>query len=71
MLPLSSRTTTAQRNELLCMAIAYNLARLVYMGLDRGVEIQFDAGADRLGEWVTLDGLKRRFFREYPAGKPR
>lgn len=56
---LQSRGFTAERNEILCRAIAYNLARLVYLGLDRGIEIDFAGGADvlRRTRWRSLRAL--------------
>ena len=49
----------ARRNEILCMAIAYNLARLVYLGLDRGIEPDFAEGAAVLqrAHWRSLHTL--------------
>lgn len=56
-----SRDPIAQRNEILCMCIAYNLARLVYLGLDQTIEIQFAGGAQVLAgaRWRSLDAVKR------------
>ncbi len=56
-----SKEPTAQRNEILCMCIAYNLARLVYLGVERGIQIQFAGGAQVLAEaeWKDLDALYR------------
>jgi hypothetical protein len=47
------------------MAVAYNLARLVYLGLDRSVEVDFRAGLERLEEWRSLD----KVFKGYKPGK--
>jgi hypothetical protein len=57
-----SKDPTAQRNEVLCMCIAYNLARLVYLGAEQGIQIQFAGGVQVLAEaeWVELDVLYRR-----------
>jgi hypothetical protein len=51
----------AQRNEILCMAIAYNITRLVVLGIDQGVDVSFAGGAQALAEaqWVDLDTLYR------------
>jgi hypothetical protein len=53
----------AQRNEILCMAIAYNLTRLVYLGLERGLEVDFKGGAEVLkgAKWVPLGVLHDQF----------
>ncbi|HLF15867.1 MAG TPA: transposase [Candidatus Thermoplasmatota archaeon] len=58
-----SKTATAQRNEILCMCIAYNLTRLIYLGLDQGIEVGFAAGAQVLAraEWVPLEWLHAQF----------
>lgn len=55
-----SLNATAQRNEILCMAIAYNLTRLVYLELHRGTKVDFAAGADGLAKahWVSLVDLR-------------
>jgi hypothetical protein len=49
----------AQRNETLCMTIAYNLNRLVLLGIDQGIQIQFAGGAKRVAEsrWESLSEL--------------
>lgn len=54
-----SRDATAQVNEILCMCIAYNLARLVVLSLDQGVEIDFTEGAKVLARtpWFPLEHL--------------
>jgi hypothetical protein len=54
-----SRDPTAQVNEILCMCIAYNLARLVYLAHDQQVEIDFTDGAKVLAEtaWTSLQHL--------------
>ena len=56
-----SRDPEAQINEVLCMCIAYNLARLAYLSLDQGVEIEFAGGAHELAKatWVPLDVLHK------------
>ncbi|MCA1820027.1 MAG: transposase [Halobacteriales archaeon] len=56
-----SRNTEAQVNEILCMCIAYNLARLVLLSLDQGVEIDFTQGAAVLAKaaWAPLDVLHK------------
>lgn len=56
-----SKNPVSQRNEVLCMAIAYNLARLVYLSLAEGVEIRFQRGAEVLAQapWVSLEELHR------------
>jgi hypothetical protein len=45
------------------MCIAYNLMRLVYLGLEREVEVGFDGGARVLAaaEWVPLERLHGQF----------
>jgi hypothetical protein len=50
---------TARRNEILCMALAYNLTRLVYLSVERGIPIDFTAGADvlRRTPWRSLEEL--------------
>lgn len=56
-----SRNDVAQRNETLCIAVAYNLTRLVYLSLDQGIQIQFAGGAQVLARasWVPLPELRR------------
>jgi hypothetical protein len=56
-----SKGAVAQRNEILCMCIAYNLTRLVYLELEQGVEADFAEGVERLAGWVPLDVLYARF----------
>jgi hypothetical protein len=58
---LYSRDPTAQVNEILCMCIAYNLARLVYLSEAQGVDIDFAGGAEQLSkaDWKSLDVLHR------------
>lgn len=52
-----------QRNEILCMCIAFNLMRLVYLGVERGIEIDFTGGAEVLSRlpWVPLETLFERY----------
>jgi hypothetical protein len=54
-----SKDARAQRNEILCMAIAYNLTRLVYLEVERGIEVDFEAGAHVLAAapWESLEAL--------------
>ncbi|MGH9892848.1 MAG: transposase, partial [bacterium] len=54
-----SKNSTAQRNEILSMAIAYNLTRLVYLELDRGIRAEFGSALPRLASdrWVRLEEL--------------
>jgi len=54
-----SRDPVAQVNEILCMCIAYNLARLVLLSMDQQVEIDFTEGARVLTRttWTPLDVL--------------
>lgn len=54
-----SRDPTAQINEILCMCIAYNLARLVLLSMDQQVAIDFTDGAKVLAgtPWTPLDVL--------------
>jgi hypothetical protein len=53
---------TAQRNEILCMAIAYNLTRLVVLSVEHGLEIKFAGGAQALADatWIDLGTLYDR-----------
>jgi hypothetical protein len=55
-----SRDLVAQRNEVLCMAIAYNLIRLIHVELEQGIQIRFSTGARRLAQtpWLPLEDLK-------------
>jgi len=55
-----SKNPTAQRNEILCMAIAYNLTRLVYVEEDQGVRVEFAGGLGRIGpgHWLSLEVLR-------------
>ena len=48
-----SKNPTAQRSEILCMCIAYNLTRLVLLESERGVEADFSGRVERL---VALGG---------------
>lgn len=66
---LFSRTLVGQRNEVLCMAIAYNLSRLVYFSLDQDQDVDFTGGIERLEAWESLDDLQARFWAEFPAAK--
>jgi transposase len=52
-----SRNPEARRNEIVCMAIAHNLARLIAAHLREGVEIDFTGGARILAtaKWVSLE----------------
>jgi hypothetical protein len=45
---LYGATPMSQKNELLCRAIGHNLTRLIYLGIDKSVDIQFDQGAHLL-----------------------
>lgn len=58
-----SKTATAQRNEILCMCIAYNRTRLIYLGLDQGIDVNFAGGGQVLAkaEWVPLEHLHAQF----------
>jgi hypothetical protein len=49
-----SKNETAQRCEILCMAIAYNLTRLVLFEVERGVEVDFRAGVERITRTAVL-----------------
>mgnify|MGYP001614015125 CR=1 FL=1 len=55
-----SKNAIAQRNEILCMAIAYNLKRLVLLGLKEGVDVDFTGGAQVLAArpWVRLETVR-------------
>jgi hypothetical protein len=50
-----SKNEVAQRSEILCMAIAYNLTRLVLLEVDRGLEADFSSGSERLPGWTVLE----------------
>ncbi|MGI0148790.1 MAG: hypothetical protein ACREDF_04575 [Thermoplasmata archaeon] len=54
-----SKSAQAQRCEILCMCIAYNLTRLTLLEVKRGIEIDFQGGADLLAKtpWVSLAEL--------------
>jgi hypothetical protein len=43
-----SKSAQAQRCEILCMCIAYNLTRLVYLEVERATEFDFVGGAELL-----------------------
>lgn len=43
-----SKNAQAQRCEILCMSIAYNLTRLVLLEVERAVEADFDGGVQHL-----------------------
>jgi hypothetical protein len=51
---------TAQRNEILSMCIAYNLTRLVYLAVERGIEPDFAAGVQHLASqpWQPLPAMR-------------
>lgn len=63
------KSARAQRNEILCMAIAYNLTRLVFLEVERGIQVSFRDGAARLaaGPWASLDDLRSRVTGSAPA----
>ncbi len=59
------RAITARRNEILCMALAYNLTRLVYVEVERDEEVDFQGGVERLREpWRSLSDLAQEADRE-------
>jgi hypothetical protein len=64
-----SKDARAQRNEILCMALAYNLTRLVYLEVERGVEVDFAEGARHLAaaKWESLETLHARHRAGLPA----
>jgi hypothetical protein len=64
-----SKDARAQRNEILCMAIAYNLTRLVYLEVERGIEVDFAEGARLLAaaKWERLEALHARHRAELPS----
>ncbi|MCA1810704.1 MAG: hypothetical protein LC623_01680 [Halobacteriales archaeon] len=63
-----SKDARAQRNEILCMALAYNLTRLVYLEVERGIEVDFAEGARHLAaaKWERLEDLHARYRAELP-----
>jgi hypothetical protein len=58
-----SKGPVAQHNEVLCMALAYNLTRLVYLEVERGIEADFAEAVPRVmgKSWVPLGELYKRF----------
>ncbi len=50
---------TSRRNEILCMAIAYNLTRLVFLEVEQGIRVSFAGGAQVLQTqpWRHLEDL--------------
>jgi hypothetical protein len=54
-----SKDPVAQRVEILCMAIAYNLMRLTYLEVEQGIQVSFAGGAQVLREqpWQHLVDL--------------
>lgn len=54
-----SKGDISQRNEVLCMCIAYNLTRLVYLEVKENIEVNFTPGAQALATapWVPLETL--------------
>lgn len=54
-----SKDPLAQRVEILCMCVAYNLMRLVYLEVEQGIRVSFAAGAQALREkpWQHLEDL--------------
>jgi len=54
-----SKDPLAQRVEILCMCVAWNLMRLVYLEVERDVKVSFAAGAQVLREtpWQHLEDL--------------
>lgn len=58
-----SKKAEAQRSEILCMCIAYNLTRLVYLELEQGIEADFTGGVEilRREPWAPLDVLYDRY----------
>lgn len=65
-----SLNDVAQRNEVLCMCIAYNLMRLVYWELEQGKTAHFGRGAKILAQapWHDLAELRRLLDEE--LGRP-
>jgi hypothetical protein len=59
---LYSTHEIAQRNEVLCMAIAYNLLHLIQFSLDQGKQIRFHLGARHIAScpWVSLEELREQ-----------
>lgn len=58
-----SRDFTSRQSEVLCMCIAYNLTRLVYLEVEQGIEADFAQGVSRLASrrWQSLKTLRERF----------
>ncbi|MEA3143754.1 MAG: hypothetical protein QOG31_1078 [Thermoplasmata archaeon] len=58
-----SKDPLAQQVEILCMAIAYNLMRLVYLEVEQGIQVSFAGGAQVLREqpWQHLIDLYDAF----------
>ena len=54
-----SREALAQEVEILCMAIAYNLTRLVFLEVEQGIKVSFAGGAQvlRTTKWQHLEDL--------------
>lgn len=50
-----SKNATAQRSEILCMCIAYNLTRLVFLEIERDVEVDFAGGTQILQQTAWMD----------------
>lgn len=57
---------TARRNEILCMALAYNLTRLVYVEAERDLTVDFADGVAALAgkSWRSLSELARQAHAE-------
>ena len=54
-----SKDPLAQRVEILCMCVAWNLMRLVYLEVERGIKVSFAGGVQVLREtkWEHLEDL--------------
>ena len=54
-----SKDPLAQKVEILCMALAYNLTRLVFLEVEQGIKVSFAAGAQimRSTPWHHLEDL--------------
>jgi hypothetical protein len=54
-----SKDPLAQKVEILCMALAYNLTRLVFLEVEQGIKVSFAAGAEilRSQPWQHLEEL--------------
>ena len=66
-----SKSAQAQRCEILCMCIAYNLTRLVLFEAEHEREVDFQEGTSRLRAFSRAVGPSADYKDRVPAGRHR